>query len=108
MHACFQGSCVRKSHAWAPTFAIRSRKAPRFDVRHKARNDRPWEGGYTAMQANCLEVLGHYCRNKTTKALPRSGRPTKLTERVQELIKQSDDETTVKELALLIRSEFGY
>ena len=53
----------------------------------------------------------HYRRNKTTKPLPRSGRPTKLTERVQELIEQkmqSDDETTVKELALLIRSEFGY
>ena len=35
----------------------------------------------------------------------------KLTERVQELIEQnmqSDDETTVKKLALLIRSEFGY
>ena len=52
----------------------------------------------------------HYRRNKTTKPLPRSGQPTKLTERVQELIEQkmqSDDETTVKELALLIRSEFG-
>ena len=53
----------------------------------------------------------HYRRNKTTKPLPRNGRPTKLTERVLELIEQkmqSDDETTVKELALLIRSEFGY
>ena len=51
----------------------------------------------------------HYRKNKTTKSLPRTGRPTKLTERVQELIEQkmqSDDETTVKELALLIRSEF--
>ena len=57
------------------------------------------------MKANC------YRRNKTTKPLPRNGRPTKLTERVLELIEQkmqSDDETTVKELALLIRSEFGY
>ena len=53
----------------------------------------------------------HYRRNKTTKPLPRSSRPTKLTERVQELIQQkmqSDAETTVKELALLIRSKFGY
>ena len=53
----------------------------------------------------------HYRRNKTIKPLPRNGRPTKLTERVLELIEQkmqSDDETTVKELALLIRSEFGY
>ena len=52
-----------------------------------------------------------YRRNKTTKPLPRNGRPTKLTESVLELIEQkmqSDDETTVKELALLIRSEFGY
>ena len=61
MYACFQGSCVCKSHAWAPTFAIRLRKAPCFDVRRfycEARNDRTWEGGYTAMQANCVEVLG--------------------------------------------------
>ena len=53
----------------------------------------------------------HYRRNKTTKPLPRNGRPTKPTERVLELIKQkmqSEDETTVKELALLIRSKFGY
>ena len=53
----------------------------------------------------------HYRRNKTTKPLPRNGQPTKLTERVLELIEQkmqSDDETTVKELALLIRFEFGY
>ena len=50
----------------------------------------------------------HYRRNKTTKPLPRSGRSTKLTERVHEQKMQSDDETTVKELALLIRSEFGY
>ena len=52
----------------------------------------------------------HYRKNKTTKPLPRSSRPMKLTaERVQELIEQkmqSDDETTVKELALLTRSEF--
>ena len=61
MHACCQGSCVRESHAWVPTFAIHSRKAPRFDVRKfycEARNDRTWEGGYTAMEANCVEVLG--------------------------------------------------
>ena len=53
----------------------------------------------------------HYRRNKTSKPLPRNSRPTKLMERVLELIEQkmqSDDETTVKELALLIRSEFGY
>ena len=53
----------------------------------------------------------HYRRNKTTKPLPRSGRPTKLTERVATRTNrtkmQSDDETTVKELALSIRSEFG-
>ena len=41
----------------------------------------------------------HYRRNKTTKPLPRNGQPTKLTERVLELIEQkmqSDDETRVK------------
>ena len=44
------------------------------------------------------------------KPLPRSGRRSKLTERVKELIEekmQNDDETTVKELALLIQSECG-
>ena len=61
MHVCCQGSCVHESHAWVPTFAIRLRKAPHFDVRKfylEARNNRTWEGGYTAMQANCVEVLG--------------------------------------------------
>ena len=56
-HLLFRlSSCVCKSHAWAPTFAIHSRKALHFDVRRfycEACNDRTWEGRYTAMQANC-------------------------------------------------------
>ena len=31
----------------------------------------------------------HYRRNKTTKTLPRNGRPTKLTERILELIRRT-------------------
>ena len=58
MHAYFQGSCVRESHAWVPTLtlAIRSRKAPCFDVRRfycEARNDRRVYG-YAGKLCECF------------------------------------------------------
>lgn len=52
----------------------------------------------------------HYRKYGFVTALPRSGRSTKLTNRVQELIKeamQRDDETTIKELSSLIQSNYG-
>lgn len=52
----------------------------------------------------------HYRKHGFVHPLPRSGRPTKLTEVVKNVIEnamQNDDETTVKELAKAIRSTCG-
>ena len=67
----WQETRVRKedSTAWwdsgaygvAAVLTCERQQAPHFDVRRfycEARNDRTWEEGCTAMQANCVEVLG--------------------------------------------------
>ena len=61
-----------------------------------------------ACQQTVWRFLSHYRKHGLVQALRRSGRPTKLTEAVQDVIEeamQADNETTVEELVVILRTK---